>query len=147
MRRLAPVGCALLAVLIGGWAATLRKGTDQAAQSRGLEDRWGVQVQGIRRSAGGYMLDFRYRIVDSDKARALVDRRWKPYLIDEDTGARLMVPAPAKVGPLRQTMRNGGPQGGRTYFVLFANPGQLVRQGQRVTVVIGDFKATGLTVG
>jgi hypothetical protein len=93
------------------------------------------------------MLDFRYRVLDGEKARALVDRRVRPYLVDETSGARLMVPAPPKIGPLRPSVRHGPPKEGRTYFVLFANPGGLVRQGQRVSVVIGNFRATGLTVG
>jgi hypothetical protein len=147
MRRRTLIGCALLAAIVAGSAIGLRRGPATTAAGGALEDRWGVQVEGIRLSAGGYMLDFRYRIVDAEKAQAVVDRQWKPYLLDEESGARLMVPAPGKVGPLRQTMRHGPPKEGKTYFVLFANPGQMIRQGQRVSVVIGDFKAADLIVG
>jgi hypothetical protein len=147
MRRLWLALGGLLAVVIGGWAVPLHPREATTGAQRAFEDRWGIQVEGIRLSAGGYMLDFRYRIVDAEKARALVDRRVKPYLIDERSGSRLMVPAPPKVGPLRQSMRHGNPQAGRTYFVLFANPARMIEKGQQVTVVIGDFKATNLTVG
>lgn len=111
-----------------------------------LNETWGIQIQGIRYSAAGYMLDFRYKVIDPEKAAYLLDRRYKPYLIDQKTGARFVVPAPAKVGPLRQTIDTGTPMAGRTYFVMFANPGQYIKPGNKVTVVIGEFKAENLTV-
>lgn len=111
-----------------------------------IEEVWGIRIQGIRLSAEGYMLDFRYRIIDPDKASTLVNRKFKPYLIHQASGAKLMVPAPSKVGPLRQTTKYGKPKVDRIYFVLFANPGRFVKRGNKVTVVIGDFRAENLTV-
>jgi hypothetical protein len=90
------------------------------------------------------MLDFRYRVLDPEKAAPLFDRAVKPYLIDEATGSTLLVPAPPKVGPLRQTTR--APTAGRIYFMMFANPGKFIQAGQKVTVVIGEFRAEHLTV-
>lgn len=110
------------------------------------ESRWGIEVEGVRLTAGGYMLDFRYRIMDHKKAAAIVDRRIKPYLIDKKSSAKLMIPSSPKVGPMRQTVKYGDPPEGRTLFVMFANPGRLVKQGDEVAVVIGDFKADNLIV-
>ena len=112
----------------------------------GIEETWGIEIQGIRYTAGGYMLDFRYRIKDPEKAAYILDRRNKAYLIDQSTGARFAVPAPAKVGPLRQTTRTGKPIANRTYFIFFANPGQYIKPGSKVSVVIGDIKIENLTV-
>jgi hypothetical protein len=111
-----------------------------------MENRYGVSIEGIRLSAGGYMLDFRYRILDPHKAEHLVDRRNKAYLIDEATGARYAVPVPGKVGPLRTTTRAALPGKDRSYFVMFANPASRVKHGDKVTVVIGDFRAEHLGV-
>jgi len=111
-----------------------------------LEEKWGVRVLGIRQSAGGYMLDFRYRIVDPEKAQPLMDRQFKPYLIHQESGAKFMVPSPPKVGPLRQTVRSGKPEAHRNYFILFTNPAKYVKPGNKVTVVIGDFRAEDLIV-
>ncbi|MEW6569797.1 MAG: hypothetical protein AB1390_01280 [Nitrospirota bacterium] len=108
-----------------------------------IENEWGIQIDGIRLSAGGYMLDFRYRVIDPEKAQPIFDRKEKPYLIDQASGAKFMVPSPPKVGPLRTS---NPPQADRTYFILFANPGKYVKQGNKVTVVIGDFRAEDLTV-
>jgi hypothetical protein len=57
-----------------------------------------------------------------------------------------MVPSAGKVGPLRQTVRSGKPEANRNYFILFANPGKYVKPGNKVTVVIGDFKAEDIVV-
>ena len=111
-----------------------------------IQERWGIEIQGIGLTAAGYMLDFRYRIVDPDKAAAITDPKLKPYLIDQTSGAKFIVPNPPKIGPLRQTSRSGKPEAGRTYFIVFGNPGQYIKQGSKVSVVIGDFKAEDLIV-
>lgn len=102
-----------------------------------IGERWGVEVVALRLTGADYMLDFRYKILDTDKAAELFERANKPVLIHNSTGARLEVPRPAKTGPLRPT---NPPQAGRTYFMLFSNPG-VVHAGDEVTVQIGDFEA------
>jgi len=108
-----------------------------------IEQRWGVRVQGMYLTAGGYMLDFRYAVTDAAKAAPLFDRRTKPVLIDEETGAVMSVPVAPKVGALRSS---NDAKEGRTYSVFFANPRQFVPRFRRVTVTIGDFAVSGLTV-
>jgi len=118
-------------------------GETSKADLEQIEEQWGVRIEGIRLSAGGYMLDFRYRVTDPEKAKALSDRSEKPYIIEQATGAKFIVPSPPKVGPLRTA---NPPQAGRKYFIIFANPGKYIKQGNKVTVVIGDFRAENLTV-
>jgi len=110
-----------------------------------IEEKWGVKFESLRTSANGNLLDFRYRILDPEKAAYLVDRRNKAYLIDQASGKALSVPTTAKVGPLRQTVRYGLPKKDRIYFILFGNHG-LIKPGNKVSVVIGDFKLENLTV-
>ena len=104
---------------------------------------WGVDVIGIRELASGYMLQFRYRVLDVEKSKALVDKHATPYLVDTVSGAKLMVPSPEKIGQLRNM---ASPQVGRVYWMIFSNPGRLIKPGSRVNVVIGDFHVDGLTV-
>jgi hypothetical protein len=104
---------------------------------------WGVEIIGVKPSAAGYMLTFRYRIVDPDKAKLLNDRKAKAYLIDEASGITLAVPAMENIGELRQGAR---PEADRNYFMVFGNPGKIVKSGSRVTVVAGNFRAEGLIV-
>ena len=108
-----------------------------------VEERWGIRILGIRLTAGGYMLDFRYHVVDPEKAKPIFVRGIKPYLDDEASGSRFIVPAPPKTGPLRSS---NPPQKGRNYFMFFANPARFVKPGNAVTVTVGDFRVEHVRV-
>ena len=108
-----------------------------------IKRRWGVEVMDVRQTAAGYMLEFRYRVLDAEKAKPLFERQTKPALIHAETGATLIVPTPAKTGALRNS---NPPIEGRTYWMFFANPGKLVKSGQHVNVEIGEFRVDGLVV-
>jgi hypothetical protein len=108
-----------------------------------LKREWGVEVLFVRQTSAGYMLEFRYKVLDSDKAKPLFVRRTKPVLTHIDTGAELIVPTPPKTGALRNSNQ---PLAGRTYWMFFANPGKLVEPGDLVTIRIGDFVAENLVV-
>ncbi|MDW7773934.1 MAG: hypothetical protein SCH71_13685 [Desulfobulbaceae bacterium] len=155
LRKTFRPGSGLLPAVILGVVFFLSPGYAQQSEKTGagieqkkpsLADQWGIQVESLRSSANGHLLDFRYRVKDPDKATYLVDRRNKPYLIDQASGKVLAVPNTAKVGPMRQTVRSGKPKEDRVYFVLFGNPGGMVKPGSQVTVVIGDFKAEDIVV-
>ncbi len=108
-----------------------------------FERNWGVDIVGVHRVSSGFMLRFDYRVVDPGRAAALTDRRARPYLIDEATQTALAVPAMENIGELRQVAPL---EANRSYFVIFGNPGGLVKRGGRVTLVIGNFRAAGLVV-
>jgi hypothetical protein len=111
-----------------------------------LVERWGVEVIGISRTAGGYMLDFRFRVVDDQKALPLFDHRIKPYVKAERSGINLPVPVAAKVGAFRPTNRGKNIKDDKTYYMVFGNPDSHVKPGEKVSVVIGDFRVENLTV-
>ena len=108
-----------------------------------MKRQWGVEVVFVRRTAGGYMLEFRYKVLDPDKAKPLFERQTKPLLIHAESGAKLIVPTPAKTGALRNS---NPPLAGRTYWMFFANPGKFVQPGEQVNIEIGDFLAERLVV-
>jgi hypothetical protein len=114
-----------------------------ARQGLYYKRNWGVEVIGVKPVSSGYMLAFRYRILDPDKAKSLNDRKSKAYLIDEATGTRLAVPALENVGELRS---GAAPVADRNYFMIFGNPGRLVKSGSRVSIVIGNFRVDQLVV-
>jgi hypothetical protein len=114
-----------------------------------LEREWGIKLLGVRWSANGYVLDFRYTVLDPERALPIVHRRLspKPYLIVERTGAKLGVPFTEKAGALRSSVTAAEQiKRGRNYSALFANPGKHARRGDRVTVVFGPFRAENLVV-
>jgi hypothetical protein len=119
------------------------------AQASPLEAQWGIRLLGVRRVAAGYALDLRFRVDDPGRAAPLLERRAtrRPQLLVEKSGALLEVPWSEKVGTLRQSVRTADQvAAGRHYFVLFANPGRHVEPGDRVTVVIGAFRAEHVPV-
>jgi len=140
---------ALLCITLISTGTSASKSGDAPAPEQqkkmSLEEQWGVKIESLRISANGNLLDFRYRIIDPEKASHLVDRRNKAYMIEEKSGRVLSVPTTAKVGPLRQTVRYGLPKKDRVYFILFGNP-HVIKPGDKVTVAIGDFRAENIVV-
>jgi hypothetical protein len=123
--------------------AAVRPDPDLAAA---LREKWGVEVVGIWLTSAGYMLDFRFRVVDVDKALSLFDHRINPYVLTDRAKVKLPVPMAAKVGAFRPTNRGKNIRADKTYYMVFGNPDNFVKAGEKVSVVIGDFRAENLTV-
>jgi hypothetical protein len=104
---------------------------------------WGVDSLSVRWAESGEMIRFTYRVVDSNKAMALNDKKAEPSLIALRAGVSLVIPTMEQIGSLRQS---GEPEQGKSYWMTFANKGRLVKRGDRVSVVIGQFRADGLVV-
>ena len=118
---------------------------DSAREEQGeLKRKWGIEIVAVRVSAAGYMVDFRYKVLDPRKAMPIARRKNKPYLIDQASKAKLLVPTTPKIGSLRQTAAKLTP--GRVYGAMFSNPAQVVKAGSKVTVVIGECRIENLTV-
>lgn len=112
----------------------------------GLADQYGVQIEGLRRTAAGSMLDMRYRVLDAQKAAPFLNGKIQPYIVDEVRSARLGVPDTPTLGRIRQTARNGVIHTDRSYFVMFGNPGKAIQSGDKVALYLGQVKITDLTV-
>lgn len=109
-----------------------------------LRETAGIEIESIRLSSAGYMLDFRYRVVNSSLAVPIMDRSAVCYVIDQKSGAKMIVPAPPKVGSLRQ--KTVAPTEGKIYYIMFANPGRRVQPADKVTVVINNLEIPDLIV-
>jgi hypothetical protein len=136
---------AAIVMVCAGGKADASETPDKPGPHSEIEGQLGIEIVGLRRSSAGYMLDFRYRVLDPVKAAPLLDRKLSPYLLDEATGARLGVPDAPKVGQLRPTSRNKVIPG-RNYFILFANPGRYLQTGSKVSLVAGNTRISHLTV-
>ena len=104
---------------------------------------WGIDSLSVKTVESGELVRFSYQVLDGAKAKPLNDEKSEPSLIDPKAGVKLLVPSMEKVGKLRQV---SAPQVGRMYWMAFSNKGRLVKPGDRVNVVIGDFHANGLVV-
>jgi hypothetical protein len=138
--RLIAVGLAALLLAVAGvsaWVlwperkADIRAGTT-LVDAKGMAARYGINVKLIGVTAAGGLIDFRYQVVDPDKANPILHTRsLLPKLIVEDTGATLA---------MRSIPHNHGKELelGGTYFFLLANAHNAIQAGSPVTLVIGD---------
>jgi len=104
---------------------------------------WGVDSLAVKWTESCEVIRFTYRVLDPAKAKLLNDKKAEPSLIDPQAGVKLSVPALEKIGQLRQT---GTQEAGTSYWMAFSNRGRLVKRGDHVSVVIGQFRADGLVV-
>jgi len=104
---------------------------------------WGIDSLSVKAVESGEIIRFSYRVLDADKAKALNDKKSEPSLIAPHAGVKLVVPSIEQVGQLRQSST---PEDGKSYWMAFSNPGRPVKRGDRVSVVIGQFRAEGLIV-
>jgi hypothetical protein len=104
---------------------------------------WGVDSLGVKAVESGEIIRFTYRILDANLAKTLNDKKLDPALISFDKGVKLVIPSLEQVGQLRQSST---PVAGKSYWMAFSNSGRLLKRGDRVDVVIGNFHAKGLIV-
>lgn len=104
---------------------------------------WGVDAPNVKAVESGELIRFSYQVLDAEKAKILNDKKTSAFLIAPALGVRLSVPTLEKVGQLRQS---NAPEAGKSYWMAFSNPGRRVKRGDRVDVMIGQFKAEGLVV-
>jgi hypothetical protein len=124
-------------------ATGVTEGPLTAADGPAIAQRWGIHIETMRLASGGYMLEFRYRILDAGKAQPLFDRGTRPRMHDDASAFESAVPNMPTTGALRST---NDAKAGRTYFMVFANPGRFIKAGGAVTVTIGDFRVSGIPV-
>ena len=135
---------AALAVAIGAWAVgpsvLHSSGSEPSAASQSaFEEATGVQLVRITVSAGGGMLDLRYRIMDPDKAAIVHDKKKPPTIVDEATGRSASQSWMPHHG-------GGEPKFAVTYYELIYNPDGIIKRGDRVTLVIGDTRLAHVIV-
>lgn len=104
---------------------------------------WGVDTLSVKLVESGELIRFSYRVVEPNRAKVLNDKKSEPMLVDTHAGVQLVVPSLDKIGQLRQSST---PVAGKAYWMAFSNKGRLVKRGDSVSVVIGQFRAENLLV-
>ena len=104
---------------------------------------WGIDSLSVKLVESGMLVRFSWRVLDPEKAKLLNDKKLEAALVDPQAGVSLVVPVMEKIGQLRQS---APPEAGKSYWMVFSNKGRFVKRGDRVNVVIGEFRAEGLAV-
>ena len=102
-----------------------------------LADELGIELISLRPTGGGHMLDLRYRVVDPDKADAVLRMASKIDVMVIHRPSEVVAHVPkTMLGKLRGKTANARTD--KIYYVLFKNPHQTIKSGSRVDVHIGD---------
>ena len=128
------VGLSAYAVTTRKTAAPVPKGAITEAV---MEDRYGVRVDLVALTALGGLLQLRFTVLDKDKAEKLFHTD-KPNLLVEATGTTLTPPTDAAH---KMVLLNGA-----GYFLLYANAGDVVHTGDKVSVTIDGVSLQHLVV-
>lgn len=125
---------ALLAVVVA-LGLTLRAPTAPAGApiplNPAVETKWGVRVSQVAVTADGGLVDFRFIVLDPDKASEMLSNVDNLPVLRVD-GSGVVVNSTAQMGA-HPTLRAG-----QTYFLLYRNAGGAVRSGSSLSVLFGD---------
>lgn len=104
-----------------------------------LVERSGVEITQVSLTGGGGLVDLRYKVIDTELANELHDPATPPAVVDEKTGLVVhdLLMSHSHTGPFKP---------GVTYYLIFNNPGDWVRHGSKVTVLLGDAQVEHVTV-
>lgn len=109
-----------------------------------LEKDWGIQLVMLRISAGGYMIEFRYKVLDVDKATVLSVNKEFPHLLSMKSKAKLDVPYGSTVGYLKSNRKFL--KLNRNYITMFANENRHMLPGDQVRIMVGNEVSPPLTI-
>jgi hypothetical protein len=104
---------------------------------------WGIDSLSVKLTESGEIVRFSWRVLDPQLAKTLNNKEAQPSLVDPQAGVSLVVPQLENIGMMRQVAT---PEQGRSYWMAFSNKGHIVKKGDRVNVVVGQFRADGLAV-
>ena len=98
-----------------------------------IEERYGIRPTLIGVTAAGGLVDFRFKVLDAEKARILTkDHSLMPVLTVQNTGTRLALPGG---GMHSMTFYND-----KVYYILFGNPKGEIKPGTPIAVAFGDMQ-------
>ena len=109
-----------------------------------MRNDWGIEPVHLRLTADGFMVEFRYTVLDEEKARILSNRKDLPRLKAFKSTARLGVPFFSTVGYIKSNRRHL--KAGKNYTMMFSNEGRHLIRGDRVRVQVGSLESSMLTV-
>ena len=109
-----------------------------------LEKDWGIEPVSLHLTAAGFMIEFRYKILDIDKALVLSDRKDFPMMLSMKSKARFSVPYGSTVGYLKSNRRFL--KEGKNYIAMFSNENRHMLAGDQVRIKVRNQVTPPLTI-
>jgi hypothetical protein len=125
----------LLVGVIGGGYLTARQAVGlpgQPATEAAVQEKFGIRITHIAVLADGGLIDFRFQVLDSDKAAVLFELESRPLLYVEATGK--------KVDSLYHPPHGHNIFAGQSQYFIYNNHQGAIRSGSPVAVVLGDLR-------
>ena len=145
----AVTGAALAIAVVAGYELSrssdeadvqaLVAGSPPLLSKAAFQAKVGVRITRVSVTGDGGLLDLRFQVLDPRAAASIHDASTPPQLVDESTG---VVVSQLLMGH----MHTGKMNPGQTYYLLFNNPGNLVRRGGSVTVQLGSARLADVAV-
>lgn len=104
-----------------------------------IEAAWGIRLDHVALIGGGGIVDVRYTVVDPDRAAALLSSLDAlPVIHNQRNGAELR---------LTEALHHRvNLDAGRSYYMLYANAGNLLRRGDAISLTVGEFTLAPVVV-
>jgi hypothetical protein len=135
------------------YGATAGNGTplavsrSHAISERALEQEFGLRIDLVGMSAGGGLIDFRFTVLEPEKAAPLFApsttgsspgtqqhaKATLPVLFAEDSNT--LIQARGSMGHHQPSLAVG-----KTFFILYPNPGGKIQSGTPVSIVLGSVR-------
>ncbi|MEU4191723.1 hypothetical protein AB0E69_07495 [Kribbella sp. NPDC026611] len=110
-----------------------------AVDANGLAERSGVRITQVAVTGGGGLIDLRFQVLDPNRANSLHDATTPPAVVDEDSGLVVR-------DLLMSHAHTGKYTAGETYYLVFENPGNWIRRGSKVSVLLGGSEVEHVVV-
>ena len=104
----------------------------QPATEAAVEEKFGIRITHIAVLADGGLIDFRFQVLDSDKAAALFELESRPLLYVEANGK--------KVDSLYHPPHGHNIWAGQSQYMIYNNYKGAIQSGSSVSVVLGDLR-------
>ena len=132
-RVLLVVVLALLAVAVGVGLALrpAAPGSIPVPLNPAVEARWGIRVMQVAATADGGLVDFRFVVLDPEKASEMMSSVDNLPVLRPD-GSTTLINSAAQMGA--HTVLRAG----QTYFLLYRDTSGAIRRGTSLTVQFGD---------
>ncbi len=124
----------LIVSVAGSWLAARQTVwlPGQPATEAAIEDKFGIRITHIAVLADGGLIDFRFQVLDPDKAAALFILERRPLLYVEASGK--------KVDSLYHPPHGHNIFAGQSQYMIYNNHQGAIQRGSAVSVVLGDLR-------
>jgi hypothetical protein len=102
------------------------------ASEAAIADKWGIRITHIAVLADGGLIDFRFQVLDPDKAAPLFELATRPIMIAEKTGKQ--------VDSLYHPPHGHDVVAGQSQYFIYNDNHGAIQSGTSVSVLLGDLR-------